>query len=101
MPNLYPEEPPRVFIDSSGRAWLRLGYCCRCGECCRGDPFDSDSGREYCPLFRWADEKIGECTDRQHSYYLAGCIDWPTKPENIVDKPLCTYRFESVNGKSN
>jgi hypothetical protein len=19
--------------------WLRSGYCCKCGECCVGDPF--------------------------------------------------------------
>lgn len=82
--------------------WRRIGECVRCGECCIGDP-GAFPGRlpvvqDYCPGFRWVDEaaRIGECVERDSWYYLHGCITWPTKPEHIVDKPHCSFRFERL-----
>lgn len=91
----YSEEPEREFV-SGGVRWKRTGHCCRCGECCRGNPFTGLNGG-YCPLFRWVAEREGECADRKHWYYLAGCCEWPSKPEHLLDKPECTYSFSRVD----
>lgn len=94
--------------------WIREGYCCRCGECCVGDPRpDKEALRPndpmrrpaqvegMCPLFELhhgASEGEGFCIGHeppnQHEYYLAGCNVWPTDPSNIADKPSCTYTFK-------
>lgn len=76
--------------------WVRYGECNRCGDCCKGDPFDATSQRAYCPLFKWIAENVGSCTNRQHPYYLGGCADFPSNPQAIADKPNCSYRFEWV-----
>ncbi len=102
-------------------AWIRSGECCRCGECCVGDPFPdktdpnaSEAMRQqpvvagYCPLFRWhegAAEGSGFCSGHtgvvppgeEDPYYLAGCHEWPTDPSNIVNCPSCTYTFQWVD----
>jgi hypothetical protein len=77
--------------------WVREGECCRCGECCVGDPGREDMTRPapvegYCPLYRIVDG-VGACSDRQHPYYLAGCNVWPSQPSHIADKPSCSYTF--------
>jgi hypothetical protein len=90
--------------------WIRSGECCRCGECCVGDPFaDEDRPREavvqgYCPLFelhQGAPEGDGFCIGHeppnQHPYYLSGCNVWPDHPDNIVNCPSCTYKFTWVD----
>ena len=74
--------------------WVRHGECNRCGSCCKGDPF-TGSAEGMCPLFRWH-EKVGECTDRQHPYYLAGCNVWPQRPEQLRDHPECSFTFDWV-----
>jgi hypothetical protein len=86
LPILQPE-PPRQFGQ-----YLRTGYCCRCGDCCKGNPFTGETSG-YCPLYREA-EGLGECSDRTSAYYQGGCIDWPQKPEHLIPYPDCTYRFE-------
>lgn len=77
--------------------WVRSGECCRCGDCCKGDPFNGQRPvtiKGYCPLFRWRDGKA-YCTGYgEHPYYLGGCNVWPQHPAQIADKPHCTYRFE-------
>jgi hypothetical protein len=75
-----------------------LGECCRCGDCCKGDPFNGELGAAavagYCPLYRVSADG-GHCIGYGvHSYYLGGCNVWPQRPEQIADKPNCTYRFE-------
>jgi hypothetical protein len=87
-------------------SWVRSGYCCQCGECCRGrDPFDGELGPPpvpgFCALYRLVDGK-GHCSGHeppnQHPYYLRGCNIWPTQPSHIEAYPLCTYKFEWVDG---
>ena len=76
--------------------WKRSGYCCHCGDCCRGNPFTGEV-EGYCPLFD-LHSKDGHCKGYgKHPYYLSGCNIWPTHPDQIADKPRCTYRFEQVS----
>lgn len=89
--------------DSDGRTWRRTGECNRCGECCRsGDPFNGQLGpapvEGACPLFSLtvADGLPG-CTDREHSYYLAGCNVFPQFPDQVAAYPSCSYEFELVS----
>jgi len=82
-------------------SWKREGYCCQCGECCRGrDPFDGELGPPpvagFCALYRIVDGK-GSCSDRTHRYYLNGCNVWPSIPEHVSNYPRCTYTFTEVN----
>ena len=61
------------------------------------DPFNGEEGAPlvagYCPLYRLSDQ--GHCAGYGwHSYYLGGCNVWPDHPEQIADKPGCTYSFE-------
>jgi hypothetical protein len=91
--------------------WRRSGECCRCGECCIGDPFDDASRPRtaavagYCPLFYWRGSGEGHCLGhsgavppgQEHPYYMAGCNVWPDHPDLIADKPHCTYRFTWVD----
>lgn len=57
-----------------------------------------------CPLFELhhgAPEGEGFCIGHeppnQDPYYLAGCVVWPTSPDNIVNYPSCTYSFTWVD----
>lgn len=89
-------------------AWVRHGECSRCGDCCKGHPRHSAmptdpvvvEGVEFCPLYRQLAENLGECTDREHPYYLQGCNVFPQHPTQIADKPRCTYSFEWVEDGS-
>jgi hypothetical protein len=100
-------EPEVESLDvRDGSRWRRTGHCCRCGQCCEGDPFSGEEGTPavagMCPVFRWetaptADSPgIGACSNREHRYYLGGCNAWPSLPEHIEDKPLCTFRFQRI-----
>jgi hypothetical protein len=88
-----------VADDPSG-VYVRTGECCRCGECCYGDPFNGDLGppeiADACPLLA-LHAGVYTCTDRQNTYYLSGCNVWPTHPAQIADKPGCSFRFELVS----
>jgi hypothetical protein len=79
-------------------AWVREGECCRCGECCTGDPMREDMQRPgevegFCPLYALLPDGEHGCSDRSHSYYLAGCNVWPQHPDNLIGKPSCSYTF--------
>lgn len=90
-----------IFAGEDG-TYIRVGECNRCGACCRGNPFDPEDGSEYCPLFRWLDEGVGHCDDRNHPYYLSGCNLFPSRPSQIEDKPNCSYEFLKIsNGSPN
>jgi len=95
-------------------AWIRSGYCCRCGQCCVGDPFTDDGPfrrpraaivEGYCPLYELKDG-VGHCAGHigvtkageENAYYMAACRTWPDHPDLIKDKPACTYRFTWVDG---
>jgi hypothetical protein len=92
--------------------WVREGYCCRCGECCVGDPWVGNPEERprkavvagYCPLFEWhhgAKEGKGFCAGhigavpqgKENKYYMNACRLWPDDPMQIKDKPSCTYTF--------
>lgn len=100
-------------------SWKRSGYCCRCGECCVGNPYEdgeypSNASQEmrkspkvagYCPLFSWISPGQGHCSGhigvappgQEDPYYMAGCSAWPQSPSEIEDKPSCTYKFTWVD----
>lgn len=77
-------------------AWIREGECCKCGDCCHGDPFVSDSGPEQvCPLLGLIQpDGTRLCTGYGvHPYYLQGCVVWPTIPEHTANYPRCTFTW--------
>lgn len=85
--------------DQYGVTWRRTGSCNRCGECCKGDPFSGSrpiTVPGMCALFEWESEGVGKCSDRQHPHYLQGCHVYPQFPQQIEDKPCCSYVFEKV-----
>lgn len=88
-----------VFAYEDG-TFVRTGECCRCGQCCWGDPFGGAMGKPAltgaCPLLALLPGGRFACTDRHNPYYLNGCNVWPTHPGQIADKPGCSYRFERV-----
>jgi hypothetical protein len=80
----------------------RVGECNRCGDCCKtGDPFDGARGparfEGACPLYDEVDG-IGTCTDRDHVYGRNACDVFPSNPQNVIDHPRCSYRFEVRGG---
>lgn len=88
-------EEPQEFTTSDGVTWRRTGSCNGCGGCCNsGNPIP-----ELTPVVEWAcalyREGVG-CSNKEHPYYLAACASWPSKPEQIVEYPDCSYRFERV-----
>jgi hypothetical protein len=106
-------------------AWVRSGFCIRCGECCNGDPFageepDAENPRRstlmrqpperqgWCPLLRFHPGGTqGDTTCIGHSgfvpagkedpYYMSGCNVWPEDPAQIANYPSCTYTFAWVD----
>lgn len=95
--------------------WERTGQCCRCGECCNGDPFPTEEHRlgdsRFSETWRRQPEREGKCpllTFKSGSaacighgtdaYYLSGCNVWPTDPRQVAHCPSCTYEFEWVDG---
>lgn len=72
--------------------WIRDGYCCGCGECCIGDPFNGNEGDAEivggCPLLG-----AHGCKNKEHPYYRNACVLFPQHPTQIADKPSCTYTF--------
>jgi hypothetical protein len=101
-------EASRVFDLADRGVWKRTGECSRCGECCRGEPevhrpdlFSADevAGREcpgHCPLLRRAGDRFGCAGHGRHAFYLTGCDQHPTCPDDMRDTPSCSYRFERV-----
>ena len=93
---------PVLYDHGPNGSFIRTGECCRCGECCKtGDPFDGAMGEApipgACPLLALLPNGLHACSDRLNSYYLAGCNVWPSHPDQIEDKPGCSYRFERVS----
>ena len=77
--------------------WIREGECCRCGECCKGNPFVPDGAPdEMCPLLEIVARPDGTrfCSGHGvHPYYLQGCNVWPSIPEHVAGIARCTYRW--------
>lgn len=91
-----------VYEHEDGDTYVRTGECSRCGECCMsGDPFLGALGEAAipgaCPLLRREPDGLYSCTDRTNPYYLNGPNVWPTHPDQIVNYPSCTYRFERID----
>jgi len=80
--------------------FVRTGECCRCGECCWGDPFVGSLGKPElpggCALLTLLPDGLYACKDRQNPYYLNGCNVFPSHPGQIADKPSCSYKFEKI-----
>jgi len=95
------EDPTAVTYSHHDGIFIRTGECCRCGECCWGDPFLGQEGEPEipgaCPLLGFHDGSY-HCKDRQHPYYLMGCNIFPSHPDQIADKPSCSYVFTKVSG---
>lgn len=92
----------RIENSITGEVWERTGECNRCGECCNtGDPFQGEMGdapvHGACPLFQWAEPGRGRCSDRQNHYYLNACAPFPSNPDQIADKPGCSYTFRKLS----
>ena len=94
-----------TFSHIDGDTYIRTGECCRCGQCCMtGDPFEGELGEPAiegaCPLLKLAADGLYACSDRMNSYYLKGCNVFPSHPDQVADKPGCSYKFELVNNGS-
>ena len=78
----------------------RIGYCCKCGECCKyagGMSFDccniksfwvNKSKNEVCKSY---DKKTKSCKHHKYKRWICKC--WPMLPEHIEKFPKCTYKF--------
>ena len=83
-------------------AWAREGECCKCGDCCRGNPIPGewmDTPDGMCPLLGIV-RQDGTRHCRGHGvnpYYLNGCNIWPTIPEHVAAYPRCTYTWRWVD----
>src|SRR5262245_46671855 len=91
--------------------WVRSGECCRCGQCCIGDPFPdkTEQGNPrlselmrnrkperpgLCPLLHFQPDGLAACVGHgSDPYYLSGCHVWPSHPDHIKDHDKCTYKF--------
>lgn len=87
-PEIRYDEPPIIHTTHEGKVYRRTGYCCQCGECCKG-----------CPMLLWINPERGVCKDRiegrpqQCGQDVRG---WPYIPEHIEGRPKCTYKFEEI-----
>lgn len=82
-----------VTLSSDGNYYRRLGYCGRCGECCKsGNPYTGIAG-EHCPHYSET-RGVGHCNDHTGALVANACAHWPSLPEHISAYPSCTYRFE-------
>lgn len=74
--------------------WIREGYCCKCGDCCAGNPFTGENVG-MCPKLN--DEKDGMRTCSVHGtdnfYWNIACKLWPTIPEHTAPYSRCTFTW--------
>jgi hypothetical protein len=79
--------------------WVREGYCCRCGDCCRGSidglPAQADGACPYLGAAH-AGERLCTIHDTVDTYWAKGCNVWPTHPSNIEGLTRCTFTFREV-----
>jgi uncharacterized cysteine cluster protein YcgN (CxxCxxCC family) len=95
-----------LHTDASGVTWRRVGECSGCGECCLGDdpsiknPMFTDAERTggtvagHCPLLRRDGDRFRCAGYGHHAFYLNGCVSFPSRPEDMVLVPSCSYRWE-------
>jgi hypothetical protein len=78
--------------------WVREGYCCKCGDCCRGSvpgedaPAQTDGACPYLMAERGG-ERLCKIHDTVNTYWSRGCNVWPSDPIHIVNIARCTFRF--------
>lgn len=97
-------------VDNS--QWRRTGHCSQCGDCCDdnvGDHFFANRDGDFnpggveqvvpgkCAYFRWSADGKSLCVGRDTNYYKNNCAFWPSKIENIMNYPNCTYKFEKIS----
>lgn len=79
--------------------WVREGYCCKCGQCCRGPidglPAQSDGACPYLAAEN-NNERLCGIHGKDGTYWDAGCRVWPTVPHHIENYDRCTFRFRWV-----
>lgn len=88
-PEINYNEEPRYHTTNEGVQWLRTGYCCQCGECCKG-----------CSQLVWITENVrGVCKDRLDGVkeQCGQDVTWPPTPLQVAHCPSCTYKFEIVS----
>jgi hypothetical protein len=79
--------------------WVREGYCCKCGQCCRGGvdgmPEQADGA---CPYLKAAvsGERLCAIHNTVDTYWSRGCNVWPSVPHHIKDYDRCTFTFRWV-----
>ena len=84
--------------------WLREGYCCKCGDCCEGNPKRGtwpDKLDGMCPLLgRKREDGTRLCIGHgKHPYYLQGCVVWPSIPAHTLRHKRCTYSWRWVDAE--
>ena len=79
--------------------WVREGYCCRCGDCCRGPidglPAQADGACPYLGA-KHGEERLCTIHDTVDTYWAKGCNVWPAHPSNIAGLSRCTFTFREV-----
>ena len=77
--------------------WVREGYCCKCGQCCRGGidglPAQADGACPYLTANNDKDERLCSIHNTTDTYWAMGCNVWPTVPGHIASHDRCTFTF--------
>jgi hypothetical protein len=83
--------------------WVREGYCCKCGQCCRCSSFNSSVVIDDLPLQHDGScphlkpevngERLCAVHDTVDTYWARGCNVWPSNPTNIENYDRCTFSF--------
>ena len=86
-------EPERIFIDR-GVSYRRIGYCCRCGECCQMG-IDNTSETPCSNLKNELGNLSCKEYDSSHRSFNHCCKEFPISPRQIsnISTPNCTYVF--------
>jgi hypothetical protein len=82
-------------------AWVREGYCCKCGQCCRGPIDDLPEQHDgACPYLKpeASGERLCAIHDTVDTYWSRGCNVWPSVPQHIDKHDRCTFSFRWVDG---
>jgi hypothetical protein len=79
--------------------WVREGYCCKCGDCCKGSvdglPAQSDGACPYLSALTGT-ERLCTIHNTVNTYWAKGCNVFPTDPGQIHRYERCTYTFKWV-----
>jgi len=82
-------------------SWKREGYCCKCGQCCRGAidglPAQDDGACPYLAATNAAGERLCRIHDTVDTYWARGCNVWPSVPHHIEAYDRCTFTFVWVD----